>query len=407
MTAVPTQNAENTREIDTPGEILVQTNTGQSSLHSSTPRYFRSIDGLRFLAAIGVVLFHYEKIGGFSNLNGSPGWFFQIIKGPAFHATLFFILAGFIFSIKFGTCVRDLSLSKFLKSRLRDLYPLHAITTIAMVPLALQPLIQAGEPWVGTLVRSLAVHLGLLYAFFPFETFALNRPSWALSAFFFCYLLLPPTLALANRLHRKRTVLAAMGLCLAPIAAWGGLFALLGNPMHLSQFFHTFPPVRFFEFAEGVLMGRLFQLGKRTEVGSPRIRALGTDLLIISVMVLIFLNTGSLFRGTTTGWWFSYHLYAVPLFMLLLYGLAREEGMVAAFFALPFVRKLGQSSFYPYLLHIPLASWMCYVLGGAFGYKKSMHSPVNVFTLVASLYVLSAIWWNLVRKKRRKAYRVG
>ncbi len=407
MTAVPTQNPKNAPEIPTPGAILVQTDTEQSSLPPSRHQYFRSIDGLRLLAAVGVVLFHYEKIGGFSDLHGSPGWFFQIIKGPAFHATLFFILAGFIFTIKFGPSLQDLSLSKFLKSRLRDLYPLHAITTIAMIPLAVQPLIRAEEPWAGTLVRSLVVHLGLLYAFLPFETFALNRPSWALSAFFFCYLLLPPTLALANRLHRKRTVLVAMGLCLAPIAAWGGLFALLGTPMHLSQFFHTFPPVRFFEFAEGVLMGRLFQLRKRTKVESPRLRALETDLLIISVLVLIFLNTGSLFRGTTTGWWFSYHLYAVPLFMLLLYGLAREEGMVAAFFALPFVRKLGQSSFYPYLLHIPLAAWLCYVLGSAFGYKKFLHSPVNVFTLVVSLYVLSAIWWNLVRKKRRKAYRVG
>lgn len=406
MISVPTPNTEKTQAIRTHETIRLQID-GKLSPPSSSPRYyFRAIDGLRLLAAAGVVLFHYEKIGGFANLDGSPGWFFQIVKGPAFHASLFFILAGFIFTIKFGHSIRDLSLRKFLRSRLKDLYPLHAMTTIAMVPLAIQPLIIADKPWVWKLIHSLTVHLGLLYAFLPFDTFGLNRPSWALSAFFFCYLLLPPTLTLANRLHRKSTVIAFMGICMIPIAAWGGLFAHLGTPMNLSQFFHTFPPVRFFEFAEGVLMGRLFQLRERGEVTSPRLRAVGTDLLIFSVLVLIFLNTGPFFRNTTTGWWFSYRLYVIPLFMLLLYGLAREEGVAAAFFSLPIIRKLGQSSFYPYLLHIPLASWLCYVLGEIFGYKKLLHSPVNVFGLVVSLYAASAVWWNLVRKKRRRAYRV-
>ncbi len=396
----------NTRPAGTPEALVLQTETTQPAARSSSHQYFRSIDGLRLLAAAGVVLFHYEQIGGFAALDGSPGWFFRIVKGPAFHASLFFILAGFIFTIKFGPVTKKLSLSKFLKSRMRDLYPLHAVTTLAMVPLAIRPLIESGEPWGATLIRSLTVHLGLLYAFFPFDTFALNRPSWALSAFFFCYLLLPATLAVANKLNRRRTVIAMMILCLAPVAAWGGLFASMGAPESLTQFFHTFPPIRYFEFAHGVLMGRLFQLKKKTAHTPHLLRTIGTDCLVVSTLVLIFVNTGPFFRQTTSGWWFSYHLYVIPLFMLLLYGLAREEGIAAAFFGLPFIRRLGQSSFYPYLLHIPVASWLCFVLGRAFGYKTFLHSPVNVFSLVITLYAGSAVWWNLVRKKRRRAYRV-
>ena len=43
------------------------------------PTYFTAIDGLRLFASINVVLFHLEKMGGFSDLP-AKGLFFLIVK---------------------------------------------------------------------------------------------------------------------------------------------------------------------------------------------------------------------------------------------------------------------------------------------------------------------------------------
>ena len=99
---------------------------------SRKSHYFSSIDGLRFFASLNIVLFHLEFMGGFNELNGSPGWFFRIIKGPTLHATFFFFLGGFIFTTKFFPALEHFNLKQFLFKRFRELYPLHLITTLLM-----------------------------------------------------------------------------------------------------------------------------------------------------------------------------------------------------------------------------------------------------------------------------------
>jgi len=118
--------------------------------------YYQSIDGLRLFAAVNVALFHYvTTMGGLDTMGGSPGWLFNIIKGPMFHASLFFILGGFIFGTKITPHVDSFSVKNFIGVRLRQLYPLHFLTTVAMAII-----IQTGShPLSGAyLAQSLAIH---------------------------------------------------------------------------------------------------------------------------------------------------------------------------------------------------------------------------------------------------------
>ena len=211
--------------------------------------YFNSIDGLRLFAAVNVVLYHYERMGGFYNLGGNPSWLFTMIKGPAFHASLFFILAGFIFTIKYSRNRTEFSTFTFIKSRLRQLYPLHLISTLSMVPF----IFLSGD-WVDMpkFTDSIILHLSMLYPFWPSDYYTLNMPSWALSAFFFCYLFFKRSLIFVNSLNSKRVIVATMLIPITAAFLWGTLYGILGTPSELYSLFHMFPPARFAEFFIGM-----------------------------------------------------------------------------------------------------------------------------------------------------------
>lgn len=368
----------------------------------NSKRYFPSIDGLRLLAAVNIIFFHYEVSGGFNNLSGNPAWFFRVVKGPALHASLFFILAGFIYTIKYAAHAHEFSIKRFIKSRLRDLYPLHFITTISMLPFIFFALSETDTLPIKKVVISLFMHLSLLWSLFPLHTYSLNTPSWALSAFFYCYLLFIPSLKIINKIEKKRMVIWSMVLCLTVIFLWALVYALTGFKKDLYMFFHIFAPIRFFEFALGMLLARLFQIRIPINIEGDNFsnKPFVNDLYIIITGVLIFVVLLIRSYKIVMLTWLSYHLFLPICFCILMYRFARGNGMFASFFAKPLIRRLGKSSFYPYLLHIPFMSWLCWICLHGFNYKTFIHSPVNVFVVVIVLYGLSLAYVSFLRKRK-------
>jgi peptidoglycan/LPS O-acetylase OafA/YrhL len=356
--------------------------------------YFNSIDGLRLFAAVNVVLYHYERMGGFNNLGGNPSWFFSIIKGPAFHASLFFILAGFIFTIKYSQERSEFSTFTFIKSRLRQLYPLHIISTLSMVPF----IFLSGEYIdMAKFSDSIILHLSMLYPFFPGDYNTLNMPSWALSAFFFCYLFFKKALVFVNSISSKKVVVATMLIPFAAVFLWGALFGILGTPDSLKNLFHMFPPYRFMEFLTGMLVARIFTLRQ----GNTEKKQFGfiNDIAIIVTLIFMYQNLqfrtgrGDLFE------WYSYHLIMPILHTVLLYRLARGTGLISKIMSFSWIRNVGKSSFYPYLLHIPAMAWLCYILENYFGYDTFLHSPINLGAFIVILYSLSTFYVMRLRKR--------
>lgn len=362
-------------------------------------RYFLAVDGLRLMASINIVLFHLQGIGGLYDLHEKPQWFFRILKGPAFHASIFFMLGGFIFTIKFARQAATFNNRAFLIKRFKELYPLHFITTLAMVALKVVHNLPTGTLDIPKLLLSTFMHLSMLWSFIPFGTYALNRPSWALSAFFLCYLLFGPMLRLVLKINRKRTCMLSALLCMVPLLLWGLLYGELGTPDHLYAFFHIFAPIRFFEFVAGMVLARFFQLSVRDE-HAPIGAHLLNDLIIIGVFALIYLNLFLQRSDNALLVYMSYHLFMSPLYFFLLYALATERGIIARTLSLPFVRKTGRSSFYPYLIHIPLISVITYFCEHYLAYYKFLHRPYNILIFTVLLYSGAYVYVNHVRKRK-------
>lgn len=363
-------------------------------------RYYLAIDGLRLLASINIVLFHLEVMGGLYNLHGNPAWFFRIIKGPAFHATIFFILGGFIFTSKFASKANEFKTLPFLKKRFFELYPLHAITTILMIVIHLLHRIPSGNIDIPKLLFSAFMHLSLLWSVFPFNSYSLNTPSWALSAFFLCYLFFGPLLKLVAGIKTKRYLFVFLIIASIPLIAWSVLYQRLGNPPELYSFFHIFGPVRFFEFFTGMLLARFFQLTNTENKNKSILKPILYDSIIVISVIAVFNLLRLHSKEFPSLQFISYHLFLTPFYIIILYCVAVEKGLIAKLFSLPFIRKTGRSSFYPYLIHIPLINLITYICENIFGYRKFLHIPHNILLFIVMLYGASYIYVNKIRKRK-------
>jgi len=379
-----------------------------TNLALNKPRYFTAIDGMRLLASVNVVLFHLQYIGGLHDMGGSPGWFFRLVKGPAFHASLFFILGGFIFTTKFAASVTDGSFKSwwFIKKRFSELYPLHLITTLTMAALYLIRRWGTDTMDIPNLICSTLMHLSFLWSFCPIGTMNLNTPSWALSAFFLCYVLFGPVLKWALCIKTRRAAVVWMALFTLPLAAWGWLYAAAGLPNHDNyyQFFHGFAPVRFFEFGLGMLLARFMMMREENKRPSATgaIAGLRYDAVFVLTVALIFISLSPSVRTNPAITWFSYHVLMIPLYLLMIYTVSQDKGIFARILSTKIIQKLGRTSFYPYLAHIPLISVITTFCERVLDYKKFLHSPLNILIFMILLYGVSYIYVYAVRNKRRE-----
>lgn len=367
---------------------------------STSRRYFLAVDGFRLLASVNIVLFHLQGIGGLWDLREKPEWLFLLIKGPALHASIFFLLGGFIFTIKFAGESATFDTWHFVKKRFAELFPLHCGTTIIMAALYTADGVMQGTFDLPRLIFSLCMHLSLVWSVIPFGSLPLNRPSWALSAFFLCYLLFGVALRWIMKVQSKKQCIGYAAGCLVPLAVWAMLFKSIGMPESLYHFFHTFAPVRFFEFLLGMLLARFFLLSEAPKHASWKAAA-GNDVMIIAAGVAIFkmLQFPNDFNQFSI--YFNYHVTIIPLYFVILWGLAREQGLLPRLLALPIIRKSGRSSFYPYLIHIPLISIITFISERFFSHHYFLHRPFNVVIVVLLLYGGAYLYVNHVRVKKR------
>jgi len=204
-------------------------------------KYFPALDGLRLLASVNIVLLHLDSSWLLTYARDWQ-WVYPAIKSPLFGSSIFFLLAGFIYSVKFSEPAKVPLTKSFLKARLHRLYPLHVLCTLLILGYVGYKTPLFSDP--ALVLRSLLLHLGMLWAFFPSLGHSLNQPSWALSAFFLCYALAPSFARYLNRDLSSRTLWSLLGLSLLPGILWGFLFSAVDYSEARYLFFHIFPPIR-------------------------------------------------------------------------------------------------------------------------------------------------------------------
>lgn len=153
------------------------------------PALLPALTSLRFLLALGVVLFHYQVT--MLPAGATP---IALIERGRLGVDMFFILSGFVLAHVYGPQVRDgrYSHGDFLAARFARIYPTHLAMLVLMALLAglalllRQPFDQQGYTLSGWLAD-----LTLVQAWLPITPTAWNGPAWSLSAEWAAYLAFP------------------------------------------------------------------------------------------------------------------------------------------------------------------------------------------------------------------------
>jgi peptidoglycan/LPS O-acetylase OafA/YrhL len=305
----------------------------------------RQLTFLRFLAALGVVVFHYG-IHVPTLAWGLPFW---RLANTA--VSFFFFLSGFILTHVYAS--RPIARRvDFYVARAARILPMYAL---ALLGAALFHARQGALDWGAFALNALVIQ-----AWVPGYSQTVNAPGWSLSVEVFFYLAFPLLLPAIVRITSSTRVLAVL------FGSWAVTLlahVLLLNAAEVDRAFTAFddfavyhPLAHLATFVAGMCGARLLALGR------PRCERWAVPMLAGALVGLAALGLmpGALLRYHHNGLF-------VPLFLLLVVGLAgagqRTVGRVLAWRPLEF---LGEISYGLYILQEP-AAWFFFAALAASG----------------------------------------
>ena len=316
------------------------------------------LTGLRFFAALGVLLCHAQLLAP------STGTKFLLDLG-GHGVTLFFVLSGFVLTWRYDAAggspvignriVAGLDIRRFVAARFARIAPLYwlalALTAVAYGTLGSQ--ISLGPPPEDTAhgVMSLSLNALALQAWIPSISMQQfwNAPGWSISAEFFFYACFPWLLGRRWLSGRAGSFLGVM-----VVFAWGlGLYLLLlkltgaWGPVGLI-FATRLPLLGLLPFVVGMLCCRLMR--RNTHWRTPHS---GWTVLALALLV----GAAWWAERWSNGPWgllapvLMAQLVYVPLFAMLVVSLALDEGLIGRAMRTAPLVALGHASYALYLLH--------------------------------------------------------
>ncbi len=347
--------------------------------------YFESLDLIRGLAALVVLVYHVDFMFG---LRG------HLLPGGYLAVDLFFLLSGFVLSLTYGERVASgaIGFGRFLMLRLARLYPLFLATTVFgfFVMTARYHVSFGYFDGVGLIVSAL-----LNIAMLPnpagiYElpmVFPFNGATWSIffemiaSAFFVAALAKLET-------YRLALLTIAAGIVLAGAVFHCGSADMGWGPANI---WGGFPRV-FFSFGLGMLLHRAY---RRRPWTCP---AIGLGALLIAWLAIVQWKP-----ALGPALWVD--LLTIGLFMPLL--VAAGIGASLKPFPAWVARWLGDMSYGVYLNQgalIIVAAGLCKAL---LGRGIETLTPLAGFLFVPAVMLVSLVTFHGLERPAREAWRVG
>lgn len=320
---------------------------------SRPPPALPALTGLRFIAALAVVLAHYQALIAY------PPGLREILGQGGAGVGLFFLLSGFVLVYNYLPWFRhDLArIGQFARARVARIVPMYLVAFVLMTPLTLYRL--RGQLPAEELVGSWLANLLLVQAFLPAALFhQWNLPAWSLSAEAFFYLLFPFFVHHVLGRCRGRRSLLMLGAVLgaAEGITWlGALGYYQALPAVPDEYFFSrllySPVLRVWEFLIGCTVGALFlhagqhgpgRLG--AVLGRPAVR--GRLLLLVLAALL-----GLTWALGLMGWTWPLYVAYTPLFVALLAVLVSGPTFLSPVLEHPLLIRLGEASYALYIIH--------------------------------------------------------
>jgi peptidoglycan/LPS O-acetylase OafA/YrhL len=291
-----------------------------------------ALTGLRAVAAVWVVLFHYRE--DLLTLVPAARPLEPIMSAGYLGVDVFFVLSGFVLAYNYSErlsrwCPREAA--SFIQNRVARVWPVHMVTLHA-------DLLQAWA--VGTLGVTAGGHRRTVSAYLENLTMthtwwndrpSFNAPAWSISAEWAAYLACPLLLLGLARVRRgwsaAALALAGYGVMLTVFALWA---LPNGNVAHASMLRLAA------EFCAGLLAVRVYQR-------RPRLLTLAALPLALAIVVVVLLVP-----DVHHGYWLAH-----PLGLLVLC-VALDVGPLGRVLARGSFVFAGEASYCLYMTHVLL-----------------------------------------------------
>ena len=361
----------------------------------SQKQYIDNLTPLRGLAALMIVVFHFEElITRFVKPENS-----MIIRKSYLMVDLFFIMSGFVmlhvYGEKFQQNLQSGQFFKFIRARFARLYPLHLFTLLLIVGLFYgthSPADPVQNP------AAIPTHLLLLQSFGIHSIFTWNVPSWSISAEWWCYLLFPLFVIMIskykNSIYLLLLVSALLYVSILYFLPRVNFFApSLPAPHNLDVTYD-------YGFLRG-LAGFMAGMVSYTIYQQQRLGVfLGSDITCIGSIILTLV---AMHIGVND-------IIYIPIFMLLVITIAANKKIIHKIFLLKPLQYLGTISYSIYMVHtilifaiaVPFVQKMGYVYNG----PQSLTMPPwagfgTCLLFLLSVIAVSSITYFLIEKPCR------
>ena len=309
------------------------------------PETFPALNGLRFLAALAVVIFHYAP--RVENYGGVPGFLKNLIdQGPS-AVGFFFILSGFVLAhrhLQGGKQTQ--SAPDFYWARFLRLYPAYFLAFLLFLPVALQRSASySSYGFAGQHNFALSAILScLMLQSWTTLAQAWNGPSWSLSVEAFMYLAFPLIGMRLVRLSRFWTA-AVLLMCWLIPSSLALAYAAGRIPEEIWRQHVTNNPLLWLPlFVMGICAGRFVSPWKKLAPHKAKRVTLCALLLLIFAALLWPHKWADVF--VTGG--------VAPLLLLVIVCCTRTIGRPARLLGGRFLVSLGEVSYGSYILQAPL-----------------------------------------------------
>lgn len=328
--------------------------------------YFKSLTGLRFIAASMVFFLHFNPFP----TDSIPG---GIINEFHSGVTIFFVLSGFLISYRYGG--KKIDYRKYFINRFARIYPVFFLFTI--ITYIINPVKSPVEMFL---------NFTLLKAFFSKYLFTGISQGWTLTIeeCFYAFALLLFFL----RKYKYYILIAILPIILLSI---GLMLQNFFSANDFRGFLATKDIVitftffgRSLEFISGFLLGCFI-----TKIKTNYKYFTVTGVLMILLMwYLMFFFTGNEITSINTIEGKIINNVFLPLFGIipLIIGLVKEKTLLAKFLELDFIEFLGKSSYSFYIIHMGVFSNLLFSFTG------------NITFVYLSMVLLSTVIFKCIEE---------
>ena len=352
----------------------------------------RSLTGLRGIAAVVVMAYHFQSVPGIPVMGLSR-------LGPGYlMVDLFFVLSGFVmartYGGAFGGGMSWPRYGAFLEARFARVYPLYALVCVSVFLLTkLHVTTSASFP-----VRAFVADMPLLEnlgagRIGPGFAEYLDPPSWSISTELGAYLLFPVLASLA--LHRSLAAACALLVFCAAIVVWlsvmphawrGAPFS--GDPLNISSGETLWPLVRCLaEFTVGLLTYRA-----ALHLSAMR-RQAWVDALLVAVLAAVWLVPEA-------------DVLIVALFPVLILQLCQDATPLARGLGTTVAYRLGEWSYAIYLLHWPALD-LLRLFKPLLLRAGVVHAHEVSLTIIAGVVMIASAAVHIIVEKPARAFLRG